>query len=121
MQVRIQNVYQISRNMSRSLGFYRDLLGMKMKFQDGEKWAQLDAQGARFALASPEEAGAAAASNTVIVFEVDDLASARAALESAGAPILATRDMGSHGNTLTTRDPDGNIVQFFAKASAKPG
>jgi predicted enzyme related to lactoylglutathione lyase len=121
MQVKIQNVYQISRNMSRSLGFYRDLLGMKMKFQDGEKWAQLDAQGTRFALASPEEAGVAAQSNTVIVFEVDDLSAARAALEAAGAPILATRDMGGHGSTLTARDPDGNIIQFFAKAAAKLG
>ena len=117
MQVKIQNVYQVTRDMGRSLGFYRDLLGMKMKFQDGEKWTQLDAQGARFALASPEEAGTAAASATVIVFEVDDLAAARKALESTGAPILATRDMGSHGSTITSRDPDGNIIQFFAKAA----
>jgi predicted enzyme related to lactoylglutathione lyase len=117
MQVKIQNVYQVTRDLERSLGFYRDLLGMKMKFQDGAKWAQLDAQGARFALSSPDEAGAAAASNTVIVFEVDDLAAARQALEQAGAPILATRDMGSHGSTLTSKDPDGNIIQFFAKAA----
>lgn len=119
MQVKIQNVYQVTSDMTRSLGFYRDLLGMKMKFQDGDKWAQLDAQGARFALGSPEEAGAAAASRTVVVFEVDDLAAARTALEGAGAPILATRDMGSHGSTLTSRDPDGNVIQFFAKAPAK--
>lgn len=118
MQVKIQNVYQVSRDMSRALGFYRDVLGMKLKFQDGEKWAQLDANGARFAVASPEEAGAAAASNTVVVFEVDDLAAARQALEAAGAPILATRDMGNHGSTLTSRDPDGNIVQFFARKTA---
>jgi predicted enzyme related to lactoylglutathione lyase len=117
MQVKIQNVYQVTSDMTRAVGFYRDLLGMKVKFQDGGKWAQLDARGARFALASPEEAGAAAASHTVIVFEVDDLAAARAALEQAGAPILATRDMGSHGSTLTTRDPDGNAVQFFARAA----
>jgi predicted enzyme related to lactoylglutathione lyase len=116
MQVKIQNVYQISRNMSRSLGFYRDVLGMKLKFQDGEKWAQLDAQGARFALSSPEEAGAAASSATVIVFEVEDLAAARKALEAAGAPVLGHRDMGSHGSVLTARDPDGNVIQFFAKA-----
>ncbi|MGH6990024.1 MAG: VOC family protein [Stellaceae bacterium] len=118
MQVKIQNVYQVTRDMGRSLGFYRDLLGMNMKFQDGTNWAQLDAQGARFALASPEEAGAAARSNTVIVFEVDDLAAARAALEGAGAPILASRDMGSHGSTITSQDPDGNVIQFFARPPA---
>ncbi len=118
MNVKIQNVYQVTRDMSRSLSFYRDLLGMKVKFQDGEKWAQLDAQGARFALSSPEEAGAAAASSTVIVFEVDNLGPVRAALEAAGAPILATRDMGNHGSAITSRDPDGNIIQFFARSSA---
>ena len=120
MNVKIQNVYQVTRDMGRSLSFYRDLLGMKVKFQDGEKWAQLDAAGARFALSSPEEAGAAAASRTVIVFEVDDLGAARASLEAAGAAILATRDMGSHGSTITTRDPDGNILQFFARSVAPP-
>jgi predicted enzyme related to lactoylglutathione lyase len=117
MQVKIQNVYQVTQNMGRALDFYRGLLGMTVKFQDGAKWAQLDAGGGRFALSSPEEAGAAAASNTVIVFEVDDLAAMRKQLEIAGAPILATRDMGSHGSTITSRDPDGNIIQFFAKAA----
>ncbi len=71
-------------NMGRALDFYRDLLGMTMKFQDGTKWAQLDAGGARFALSSPEEAGAAVASNTVIVFEVDDLAAMREAARGDG-------------------------------------
>src|SRR5579863_4083524 len=103
MQVKIQNVYQVSHDMNRALDFYRDVLGMKLKFRDGDKWVQLDAQGARFALSSLEEAGAAASSNTVIVFEVDSLAEAKEALEAAGAPILATRDMGSHGSTLTSR------------------
>jgi catechol 2,3-dioxygenase-like lactoylglutathione lyase family enzyme len=116
VQVKIQNVYQVTRGMDRALAFYRDVLGMKVKFQDGAKWAQLDAGGARFALSSPEEAGAAAASSTVIVFEVDDLAAAKAALDATKAPILATRDMGSHGSTITSRDPDGNIIQFFARA-----
>jgi predicted enzyme related to lactoylglutathione lyase len=115
MQVKIQNVYQVTRDMARSLGFYRDVLGLKLKFQDGEKWAQLDASGARFALSSPDEAGPAAHCNTVTVFEVDDLAALRKALEQAALPILGTRDMGDHGRVLTARDPDGNIIQFFAK------
>lgn len=118
MRVKIRTVYQITDDMSRSLAFYRDVLGMTMKFQDGEKWAQLDAQGSRFALSSPDEAGLAASSNTVIVFEVEKLTEASLALETAGLPILARRDMGSHGCTLTTCDPDGNVIQFFAKAAA---
>jgi predicted enzyme related to lactoylglutathione lyase len=115
--IKIQNVYQVTRGFERSLAFYGDVLGMKLKFRDGEKWAQFDANGGRFALSSPEEAGPAASSNTVIVFEVEDLAAGRAALEQAGAPILAVRDMGGHGSVLTARDPDGNVIQFFAKAA----
>jgi predicted enzyme related to lactoylglutathione lyase len=120
MQVKIQNVYQVTQNIGRSLDFYRGLLGMNLKFQDGARWAQLDAGGARFALSSPEEAGAAAASNTVIVFEVDDLDAMSKQLEAAGVPILATRDMGGHGRTLTSQDPDGNVIQFFARAAKAP-
>jgi hypothetical protein len=26
--------------------------------------------------------------------------------------------MGSHGSTITSRDPEGNIIQFFARSSA---
>ena len=116
MQVKIQNVYQVTRDTPRALAFYRDVLGMRLKFQDGDRWAQLDADGARFALSSPDEAGMAAAAGTVIVFEVDDLVAARHALEQAHLPNLGTRDMGGHGSVMTARDPDGNIIQFFAKA-----
>jgi len=116
VSAKIQNVYQVTQNFDRALGFYQDVLGLKLKFRDGEKWGQLDANGSKFALSSPEEAGPAAKSNTVVVFEVDDLDAARQALEAAKAPILGIRDMGSHGSVLTSSDPDGNIIQIFARA-----
>jgi catechol 2,3-dioxygenase-like lactoylglutathione lyase family enzyme len=101
--------------MDRSLAFYRDALGLPLKFRDGDKWSQLSVDGRSFALSSPEEANLPGGSNAVLVFEVDSLAEVRPVLEAAGAPVLEERDMGDHGCTLTSRDPDGNVIQFFAR------
>lgn len=112
---RLQNAYYVTRDMDRAVAFYRDALGLTTKFQDGARWAQFDAGGVNFSLSSPEEA-AAGAMGAVVIFEVDDLDSARAGLEAHGASVLDTRDMGSHGRALTFRDLDGNIVQLFQRA-----
>jgi catechol 2,3-dioxygenase-like lactoylglutathione lyase family enzyme len=113
---KLQNAYYVTRNMDRAVAFYRDTLGLRVKFQDGARWAQFDAGGVNFSLSSPEEAAQGAA-GAVIIFEVEDLDAARAGLEQAGAPVLDTRDMGAHGRSLTFRDPDGNLVQLFQRAS----
>lgn len=111
---RIQNVYQVTRGMEQALGFYRDVLGMTIRFQDGDKWCQLDAGGANFALSSLDEA-APGATGTVVVLEVDDLDATRQALEAAGITIEDQRDMGDHGRVMTCRDSDGIIVQLFQR------
>ena len=112
--VRIQNVYQVTSGMEAALRFYRDMLGMHVKFQDGEKWCQLDAGGGNFALSAPAEA-APGATGTVVVLEVDDLEARRAAIEADGVQVDDVRDMGDHGRVLTCRDPDGTIVQLFQR------
>jgi len=114
--VRIQNVFQVTRDMDRALAFYRDVLGLEVKFRDGDKWCQLAAGDTRIALASPDEAAPADA-GSVVVFEVGDLDGACAALEAAGTAVEARRDMGSHGRTAAIRDPDGTLVQLFQAAA----
>jgi predicted enzyme related to lactoylglutathione lyase len=37
-------------------------------------------------------------------------------IAAAGGEVLGTRDMGSHGRTLTFRDPVGNIAQLYERA-----
>lgn len=112
---RIQNVYYVTDDMNESVAFYRDVLGLKMKFQDGERWAQLDANGSNFSLSSKEEAAKGAVGATV-VFEVTGMDQMATQIAAAGGEILGTRDMGSHGRTLTFRDPVGNIAQLFERA-----
>ena len=114
--LRIHNVYQVTRDMDRALAFYRDVLGLEVKFRDGGKWCQLAAGDSGLALASPEEAAPAKA-DSVVVIRVDDLDAARAALEAAGTEVEAYRDMGDHGRVIACRDPDGTFLQLY-QASA---
>ncbi len=113
---KLQNAYYVTRDMDAAVAFYRDALGLSMKFQDGAKWAQFDAGGVNFSLSSPDEA-AEGARGGVVIFEVDDIEAARGRLVEHGATVLDSRDMGSHGRSLTFRDPDGNLVQLFERAA----
>ena len=112
---RLQNAYVITHNMDRSVAFYRDALGLPVKFQDESKWAQFDADGTNFAVSSPDEA-AEGAMGAVLIFEVDSSAEAGITIEESGGEVLGSRDMGDHGRVLTFRDPDGNLVQLFQRA-----
>lgn len=112
---KLQNAYYVTGDMGRAVAFYRDALGLALKFQDGDRWAQFDAGGVNFSLSSPAEAAEGAA-GAVVIFEVDDLDAARASLEAHGATVTDSRDMGAHGRSLTFRDPDGNIVQLLQRA-----
>lgn len=114
--VKLQNAYYVTGDMERAAGFYRDALGLDLTFQDGEKWTQFKAGGVNFALASNEEAPDDAVGSTV-VFEVDDIAAMTGPIRDAGGEILGERDMADHGKTLTFRDPDGNLVQLYQRAS----
>ena len=112
---RLQNAYVITHNMDRSVAFYRDALGLPVKFQDESKWAQFDAGGTNFAVSSPDEA-AEGAMGAVLIFEVDRIAEAGITIEESGGEVLGSRDMGDHGRVLTFRDPDGHLVQLFQRA-----
>jgi predicted enzyme related to lactoylglutathione lyase len=112
---KLHSAYYVTGEMDRAVAFYRDALGLGLNFQDGARWAQFDAGGAKFSLSSAEEA-AAGATGAVVIFEVDDLDGARTRLADHGAAVLDARDMGAHGRSLTFRDPDGNLVQLFQRA-----
>jgi predicted enzyme related to lactoylglutathione lyase len=107
--------YIKAQNVSRSVEFYNQVLQLKLKFQDGERWAQFDANGVDLAIASPAET-AEGAQGAVLVFEVDDLDAAAERVRLAGGKIGTLRDMGAHGRALPFTDMDGNVVQLFQKA-----
>jgi predicted enzyme related to lactoylglutathione lyase len=112
---RVQSVYYTVKDMNRAVDFYQNVFGMKLKFRDGDKWAQFDGGNVSVALSCPEES-ASAEGGAVVALEVDDMAAYEAKLKAAGAVVIQRRDMGSHGSVVAFRDTEGNIVQLFAKA-----
>ncbi len=115
MLKRVQSVYYTVKDMDRAAAFYETVFGMKLKFRDGAKWTQFDAGNVSFALSSAEES-ASTEGGAVVALEVDDLDAYVARMTEAGATLLQQRDMGAHGKVAAFRDPEGNVVQLFAKA-----
>ncbi|MBB3771186.1 putative enzyme related to lactoylglutathione lyase [Angulomicrobium tetraedrale] len=114
---KLHNVYVGAGDMAASRQFYEQVLGLTPKFADGERWVQYDAGGVNFAIGSSAEYPGGAA-GAVAVFEVDDLDARQTELSAAGIRILAARDMGSHGRTVTLVDPSGNYLQLFQRRGA---
>lgn len=112
---RLKSVLYPTRRMEEAVAFYRDTLGLPLAFADGEHYAQLKPEGAALALAGPREQPPEPA-GPIVTLEVDSLDTLRPKLAAAGTRIVAERDMGAHGRTLTVADPDGNLVHLYEKA-----
>ena len=114
---RIQSTYYVVRDMGRALTFYRDVVGLALKFQDGDRWTQFDVGGAALALSSPAEGAVAPGGGAVVTLEVDNLEATARSLTAQGVEtVRPMRDMGTHGKTMAIRDPDGNVVQLYQRA-----
>lgn len=110
---KIRFTYFIVKDMDEAVSFYRNALGLRLKFQDGTRWAEFDAGGGTvLALSSPEESGLGVA-GPVVVFQTEDADATAAGLVEGGGSILARRDMGSHGRLVAVRDPFGSVFQLF--------
>jgi catechol 2,3-dioxygenase-like lactoylglutathione lyase family enzyme len=110
--VKIGNVLYPVSDVDRAVAFYRDGLGLAVKFTDGGRFAALDAGGTTFALAGPAEdvtGGHPAAS-----FKVTDVAAAVERLTAAGARLVGGPDEGPHETRAVLRDPDGNALVVYA-------
>jgi lactoylglutathione lyase len=105
-------------DLSASIGFYRDVVGLPFKFRDAG-YAEFDTEGTRFALYERRRAewltgwdvspGPAAE----VVFVVDDVDAQARRLATLGAPILSGPTDRPWGHrTLHVADPDAFIVEF---------
>lgn len=113
---KVANAYYVVRDMDRSARFYRDVLGLEVKFADPGKWTQFDVAGTQIAIATPAPGQPDPGENATVVLEVDDLDAMQQRLRDEGMTPSEVIAMGSHGSFFTVRDPDGNLVQFFARA-----
>ncbi|HEY7483671.1 MAG TPA: VOC family protein [Streptosporangiaceae bacterium] len=108
---RIGNVLYGADDVAVAVAFYRDGLGLAVKFQDGERFAALDGGGTTFAIAAPEEQ---VVSGPAVSFKVDDVAAMAERLTAAGAELVRGPEDGPHEIRAVLRDPAGNSFVVYA-------
>jgi predicted enzyme related to lactoylglutathione lyase len=108
---RLNVVYLYVSEMERSLGFYRDLLGIPLE-GDGD-WQEASLGGTRFALHLAREGIGPLSSGSVHVnLQVADLEAATERLRAAGVEVEETmRD--DWGAAARIADPDGYELYLF--------
>ncbi|MFC4529662.1 VOC family protein [Sphaerisporangium dianthi] len=115
MSARVQklgNVLVPVDDLGKALTFYVEVLGLTVKFRDGDRFAALDAGGVTIALAAPEEQVAGAL--TAPSYKVGDLAEAVAELTAAGAELVSGPEAGPHESRAVLRDPSGNVLVLYS-------
>jgi Predicted enzyme related to lactoylglutathione lyase len=110
------------RDVSISLPFYRDTLGLKFLFNAGPNLAFLSAGSVRLMLTTPQGHGEPG-KNSVLYFKVDDIAATHAAIVARGAkneraPQLAAK-MPDHDLWIGfIRAPDDNLIGLLSEVRA---
>jgi predicted enzyme related to lactoylglutathione lyase len=107
---RVGNVLYPAPDVERLVAFYRDALGLPVKFQDGDRFAALDGGAVTFALAGREED---VAGGPAVSFKVDDVEATVERLIAAGADIIRPPEAGPHEVRAVVRDPAGNPVIVY--------
>jgi predicted enzyme related to lactoylglutathione lyase len=97
-------------DVSRACGFYSGVLGFRLQFRDGDRWAQLSAGDVTLAVAGP---GEAEPGTTGLALKVSDVAATVDAVVAAGGRVLRPPAAGSHELRATVADPAGLIVYVF--------
>jgi predicted enzyme related to lactoylglutathione lyase len=113
----IDHVYYWTSDMDRSVGFYRDVLGLSLTRREGSNWAEFDAGPVRFALHGAVEGHPFTPGGATASFQVSDLDAAVAAVEARGAAIGHRGEVGTEARYAILQDPDGNSVQLIEYAS----
>jgi predicted enzyme related to lactoylglutathione lyase len=109
---RIGNALYPVKDVAAAVAFYRDGLGLAVKFQDGDRFAALDGGGVTFALAGPEED--VTGGEPAVSFKVEDVAAAVEALKAAGGTLVRGPEEGPHEIRAVLRDPAGNPIVVYS-------
>jgi predicted enzyme related to lactoylglutathione lyase len=102
-------------DLDAALRFYRDGLGLPIKFRDGERFVALDAGGLTLALAA---AGERVVDTPALAWSVDDIEATVARLVAAGALIVSPMEKGPHEWRAVLRDVAGHPLVLSAKLVA---
>jgi catechol 2,3-dioxygenase-like lactoylglutathione lyase family enzyme len=110
----LDHVYYWTADLDRAVKFYQDVLGLRLAFREGSKWAEFEAGPIRLALHGAVEGRAIEEGGATAVFRVDDLDASRARLETEGVEFEEhIGEVEGYARFASFRDPDGNIVQII--------
>lgn len=120
MIVGVQDVYVYVQDIERAVRFYRDLLELRLTYNDGH-WAALDVGGVRVGLHAtdgnpvpsiPRDASGAKAGATLTLRStaIDDDVER---LSAAGVKFLGPIYRAEWGAVVAFEDPDGNILKLM--------
>ena len=117
----LDHVYYWVTDMERAVRFYREILGLFLRNQEGENWAVFDVGGRQFALHRVVEGHPSAPGGATAVFAVDDLDRARTVLSERGVQFGHEGDVEGYARFASFQDPDGNTIQLIEYAGPEAG
>lgn len=97
-----------------AVNFYRDALGLPVKFRDGQRYCAIDAGGFTLGLAAHEER---IVDEAAPAFRVEDIEQGVARLVTAGAQLLRPVERGPHESRAVLRAPGGGTLVLSAKTA----
>ncbi|MGC9334592.1 MAG: VOC family protein [Anaerolineae bacterium] len=117
---RVDDVFFNVDDMERAVAFYRDRLGLSVKYESGD-WVELDAGNVTIALrrfgSGPEgrpELGVG--EGATLVFEVDDLEATQAELRAKGVEFIGGIFEYGAVRLAAFEDLNGNVLQIYQYA-----
>jgi catechol 2,3-dioxygenase-like lactoylglutathione lyase family enzyme len=109
---RIGNVFYRVPDMEAAVRFYTDVLGLSLKFRDGDHWATFDVGGSTLAV---EGGGPGGPGGATVSLRVDGLEALVADLRAKGATVSDVKT-GPHERRAELLDPAGNLLVLYAPA-----
>jgi catechol 2,3-dioxygenase-like lactoylglutathione lyase family enzyme len=109
---RIGNVFYRVPDMDAAVHFYRDVLGLALKFRDGDHWAAFDVGGSTLAV---EGSAAGGPGGATVSLRVDGLDALVSELRSRGASVSDVTT-GPHERRAAVHDPAGNELVLYEPA-----
>lgn len=116
--------YQV-KDVSRSVNFYTQQLGLKLDHQNLPAFAQVSVGNLKLILSGPGASGSRAMPDgqqqapggwNRIILQVDDLPARIEALKKSGLHFRNEMEVGPGGKQIQLDDPDGNPIELFEPA-----
>ena len=99
-------------DLDAAVAFYRDALGLPVKFRDGGRYCAIDAGGFTLGLAAGEER---IVTEAAPAFRVEDIEHSMAAMLAAGASIARPLERGPHEARVVLHAPGGGTLVLSAR------